>query len=143
MSNNKEHIPTGNDEGEEQEKKGTGGLLSPIGDPLGTFSIFYKLPNPCLTFSLTTTTGKGLETGLKPVGYGLGKVTEPLGNAVGGLTRGALGPLLGNDDERMEVVGGNNVDSYNKPERIAGKEQTGQNPLGLDETGRWGFREEK
>lgn len=70
-------------------------------------------------------------------------MTEPLGNAVGGgLTRGAVGPLLGNKEERMEVVGGNNKDSYEKPEKIAGKEQTGQNPLGLDETGRWGFRDE-
>ena len=72
----------------------------------------------------------------------LGYVTEPLGNAAGGLTRGAIGPLLGNKEERMEVVGGDNKDSYNRPEKIAGKEQTGDNPLGLDQTGRWGFRDE-
>lgn len=69
-------------------------------------------------------------------------MTQPLGNAVGGATRGAIGPLLGEKDERMEVIGGNNKDSYNKPEKIAGKEQTGDNPLGLDQTGRWGFRDE-
>jgi hypothetical protein len=142
MSNNTEHIPTGHEEGE-PEKKGTGGLLSPIGDPLGTFSIPLDFLSLCLTYSLTNNPGKGLETGLKPVGAGLGKITEPLGNALGGATRGALGPLLGNDDERMEIVGGNNKDSYNKPEKIAGKEQTGENPLGLDQTGRWGFRDEK
>ncbi|PVH97065.1 hypothetical protein DM02DRAFT_616749 [Periconia macrospinosa] len=121
MSNNKEHIPTTNEENQEEENKGTGGLLSPIGDPLG----------------------KALNTGLRPIGAPLEKVTGPLGNAIGGTTRGALGPLLGDKDERMEVVGGNNKDSYeSKPEKIAGKEQTGQNPLGLDQTGRWGFRDE-
>jgi hypothetical protein len=37
-----------------------------------------------------------------------------------------------------------NKDSYeSKPESIAGKEQTGDNPLGLDQTGRWGFSDEK
>jgi hypothetical protein len=36
MSNNKdqEHIPTTNEE-QKEEKTGTGGLLSPIGDPIG------------------------------------------------------------------------------------------------------------
>tara|TARA_R110002003_G_scaffold244_4_gene17432 strand:+ start:18829 stop:19041 length:213 start_codon:yes stop_codon:yes gene_type:complete len=46
---------------------------------------------------------------------------------------------MGSEDERMEVVGGKNKDSYGGPEKIAGKEQTGDNPLGLDQTGRWGF----
>lgn len=67
------------------------------------------------------------------------KITGPLGDALGGTTRGALGPLLGKEEERSELLGGKNVDSYSKPEKIAGKEQTGQNPLGLDQTGRWGF----
>jgi hypothetical protein len=40
------------------------------------------------------------------------------------------------------VLGGKNKDSYNKPEKIAGKEQTGDNPLGLDQTGRWGFEDD-
>jgi hypothetical protein len=42
----------------------------------------------------------------------------------------------------MEVVGGKNKDSYGGPEKIGGKEQTGSNPLGLDQSGRWGFEEE-
>ncbi|KAF2657668.1 hypothetical protein K491DRAFT_594624, partial [Lophiostoma macrostomum CBS 122681] len=125
MSDNKEteHIPTtqNKDEGEEEQQKGSGGLLAPLGDPLG----------------------KALNTGLRPIGAPLEKVTGPLGNAVGGSTRGALGPLLGEEQERSEVLGGKNKDSYeSKPEKIAGKEQTGDNPLGLDQTGRWGFREE-
>ncbi|KAF2469851.1 uncharacterized protein BDR25DRAFT_304255 [Lindgomyces ingoldianus] len=118
MSNNKDHIPQQKPD-EEEEQKGTGGLLSGIGDPLG----------------------KGLNTVLRPIGAPLEKVTQPLGNALGGATRGALGPLMGEKEERMEIVGGNNKDSYNKPEKIAGKEQTGQNPLGLDQTGRWGFQD--
>lgn len=53
-----------------------------------------------------------------------------------------LGPLLGTEDERMEVVGGKNKDSYDSgPDKIAGKEQTGDNPLGLDQSGKWGFEE--
>jgi hypothetical protein len=50
--------------------------------------------------------------------------------------------LLGNEEERMEIVGGKNKDSYGGPEKIGGKEQTGENPLGLDQSGRWGFEEE-
>ncbi|KAF2247132.1 hypothetical protein BU26DRAFT_342652 [Trematosphaeria pertusa] len=122
MSNdNKDHIPTTNEDEQQEENKGSGGLLAPLGDPVG----------------------KVLNTGLRPLGAPLEKVTQPLGNAIGGTTRGALGPLLGEKDERMEVIGGNNKDSYeHKPEKIAGKEQTGDNPLGLDQTGRWGFRDE-
>lgn len=69
-------------------------------------------------------------------------MTGPLGNALGGTTRGVLGPLLGNEDERMEIVGGKNKDSYEGKESLGGKEQTGDNPLGLDQSGRWGFEEE-
>ena len=84
-----------------------------------------------------------MNKGLRPVGAPLEKVTQPLGNAVGGGTRGALGPLLGEKQERSELIGGYNKDSYeHKPEKIAGKEQTGDNPLGLDQTGRWGFQDE-
>lgn len=50
---------------------------------------------------------------------------------------------MGHDEERSELLGGKNEDSYSKPEKIAGKEQTGENPLGLDQTGRWGFEDEK
>ena len=49
---------------------------------------------------------------------------------------------MGHEEEKSEYLGGKNVDSYGKPEKIAGKEQTGQNPLGLDQTGRWGFEGE-
>jgi hypothetical protein len=50
---------------------------------------------------------------------------------------------VGEDHERSELLGGQNKDSYkHKPEKIAGKEQTGDNPLGLDNTGRWGFRDD-
>lgn len=50
---------------------------------------------------------------------------------------------MGSEEEKSEVLGGKNVDSYDKPEKIGGKEQTGENPLGLDQTGRWGFEDEK
>ena len=114
------HIPTG-EENQEEEKSGSGGLLSSIGDPAG----------------------KVLGTALRPIGAPLEKgVTGPLGNALGGTTRGALAPLMGSKEQRSEVLGGDNKDSYNKPEKIAGKEQTGDNPLGLDQSGRWGFQEE-
>jgi hypothetical protein len=100
-------------------------------------------PSSRTLLPLTSHSGKALNTGLRPIGAPLEKVTGPLGNAVGGTTRGALGPLLGEKEERSEVLGGNNKDSYeSKPEKIAGKEQTGDNPLGLDQTGRWGFRDE-
>lgn len=104
---------------------------------------FHPPHDNALSTPLTPFTGKGLESGLRPVGAGLEKITGPLGNAVGGITRPALGPLMGNKDEKMEIVGGENKDSYRtKDEKIAGKEQTGENPLGLDQTGRWGFQDE-
>ncbi|KAF2749871.1 hypothetical protein M011DRAFT_280515 [Sporormia fimetaria CBS 119925] len=129
MSKNEEkeqqqHLPNpaqdeSKDNGEE-EQQGTGGLLSGIGDPLA------------------------LGKGLRPIGKPVEKVvSEPLGKGLGGTTRGALGPLVGQQHERSEVLGGDNKDSYeHRPEKIAGKEQTGDNPLGLDNTGRWGFRDE-
>jgi hypothetical protein len=70
-------------------------------------------------------------------------VTGPLGNALGNVTRGTLGPLMGEEHEKAEILGGQNKDSYEAtPEKIGGKEQTGENPLGLDQTGRWGFEED-
>ena len=46
--------------------------------------------------------------------------------------------------EKSELLVGDNKDSYeSKPESIAGKEQTGENPLGLDQTGRWGFADDE
>ncbi|KAJ5047046.1 hypothetical protein J3E74DRAFT_179715, partial [Bipolaris maydis] len=54
-----------------------------------------------------------LNTALRPVGAPLEKfVTGPLGEGLGGTTRGALGPLMGHEDERSELLGGKNVDSY-------------------------------
>ncbi|CAO2652354.1 Nn.00g006370.m01.CDS01 [Neocucurbitaria sp. VM-36] len=114
------HIPT--ESKEEEKDEGSGGLLSFVGDPAG----------------------KVLGTALRPLGAPLEKgVTGPLGEAVGGTTRSALGPLMGTEDQKSELLGGKNKDSYeSKPEKIAGKEQTGDNPLGLDQTGRWGFQDE-
>ncbi|CAN9108547.1 unnamed protein product [Alternaria alternata] len=118
-----QHIQTEPQDDEQEQKKGSGGLLSTIGDPIGNV----------------------LGTALRPIGAPLEKgVTGPLGNALGGTTRPALGPLLGHEEERSELLGGKNKDSYEStPEKVAGKEQTGQNPLGLDQTGRWGFEDEK
>jgi hypothetical protein len=83
-----------------------------------------------------------LGTGLRPIGVGVETITKPLTNAVGGITKPVLGPIVGSKDEKMEVLGGNNKDSYeHTKESIGGKLQTGDNPLGLDQTGRWGFRE--
>ncbi len=114
-----------------------------VGDPAG-MSFPPLLPQPSLltrpTFLTIHPTGKVLGTALRPIGAPLEKgVTGPLGNAVGGTTRGALGPLMGHEEEKSEVLGGKNKDSYEKKESIGGKEQTGDNPLGLDQTGRWGF----
>ncbi|KAJ4376761.1 hypothetical protein N0V86_006878 [Didymella sp. IMI 355093] len=116
-----DHIPTTNEE--EEESKPPQGLLSKIGDPVGNV----------------------LGTALRPVGAPLEKgLTGPLGSALGGTTRPALGPLMGEKHERSELLGGDNKDSYeSKPESIAGKEQTGDNPLGLDQTGRWGFADDE
>ncbi|QDS70184.1 hypothetical protein FKW77_006401 [Venturia effusa] len=97
-----------------EEKEPEQGPLKYIGDPLG----------------------KGLGTVLSPVGAGLGKVTGPLGNAVGGITKPALGPLLGEKEEKAEVLGGDNKDSYvHGKTTLGGHLQTGENPLGLNETG--------
>ncbi|CAN9125087.1 unnamed protein product [Alternaria alternata] len=130
-----QHIQTEPQDDEQEEKKGSGGLLSTIGDPIALFS--HACPN--------MRQGNVLGTALRPIGAPLEKgVTGPLGNALGGTTRPALGPLLGHEEERSELLGGKNKDSYEStPEKIAGKEQTGQNPLGLDQTGRWGFEDEK
>lgn len=96
------------------------GLLAPLLDPIGN----------------------ALGTGLRPIGVGVETITKPLTNAVGGITKPVLGPIVGSKDEKMEVLGGNNKDSYeHTKESIGGKLQTGDNPLGLDQTGRWGFRE--
>lgn len=87
--------------------------------------------------------GKGLGTVLRPVGVGVETVTKPLANTVGGITRPALGPVTGEKEEKAEVLGGNNKDSFEHgKDSLGGRLQTGDNPLGLDQTGKWGFREE-
>ncbi|KAI8932932.1 hypothetical protein NX059_010403 [Plenodomus lindquistii] len=113
--------PKDDDEQDQDQDQGTGGLLSKIGDPAG----------------------KVLGTALRPLGAPLEKgLTGPLGNALGGTTRGALGPLMGTEEEKSELLGGKNKDSYAGEEKLGGREQTGENPLGLDQSGRWGFEEE-
>ncbi|KAF1837414.1 hypothetical protein BDW02DRAFT_518998, partial [Decorospora gaudefroyi] len=100
MSDKKEehqqqHIPTDpkNDNKQDTPNQGSGGLLSSIGDPIGAT----------------------LNTTLRPIGAPLEKaVTGPLGSALGGTTRPALGPLMGHEEERSELLGGKNVDSYGK-----------------------------
>jgi hypothetical protein len=67
----------------------------------------------------------------------------PLTNAVGGITKPALGPVAGTKEEKAEVIGGDNKDSYEHgKDSLGGQLQTGDNPLGLDQTGKFGFREE-
>lgn len=88
--------------------------------------------------------GKAVGTGLSPLGAGLGKVLQPVGNVVGGITKPALGPIAGNQEEKAEVLGGKNLDSYTHgKDSLGGRVQTADNPLGLDQTGKWGFQEEK
>lgn len=87
--------------------------------------------------------GKGLGTVLRPIGIGVETLTKPVASAVGGITRPILGPVLGQKEEKAEVLGGDNKDSYEHgKDSLAGRLQTGDNPLGLDESGKWGFREE-
>ncbi|KAF1813313.1 hypothetical protein P152DRAFT_457674 [Eremomyces bilateralis CBS 781.70] len=86
--------------------------------------------------------GAALSTTLQPLGSAVSTLTTPLTKAVGGITRPVLGPLTGEKEEKMEVLGGENRDSYKHgKESVAGRERTGKNPLGLEEG--WGFREEE
>jgi hypothetical protein len=86
--------------------------------------------------------GKGLGTVLSPVGAVVGTVTKPVTNVVGGVTKPALGPIAGEEDQKMEVLGGKNVDSYEHgKEGLGGRVQDSENPLGLDQSGKFGFRE--
>jgi len=86
--------------------------------------------------------GKGLGTVLSPVGAVVGTITKPVGNAVGGITKPVLGPVTGTQEEKAEVLGGGNKDSYEQGKQsLGGGVQSGENPLGLDQTGKWGFRE--
>jgi hypothetical protein len=79
---------------------------------------------------------------LSPVGAVVGTITKPVGSVVGSITKPALGPIAGTKDEKAEVLGGNNKDSYEHGKQsLGGQVQTGDNPLGLDQTGKWGFQE--
>jgi hypothetical protein len=138
--NDMRHIPVSSDskkkdEDEEKKFKGAfrsrrswhrpnsqnGGPLAPVLDPVG----------------------KGVETVLSPVGIVVSTITKPVTNAVGGITRPVVGPFTGNKEEKMEVLGGKNLDSYEHgKDSMGGREQTGDNPLGMDQSGKWGFREE-
>ena len=87
--------------------------------------------------------GKGLNTVLSPVGAVVGTITKPIEKGVGGITKPILGPFTGDKEEKMEVLGGKNVDSYEHgKDSMGGRVQDGENPLGLDQSGKWGFREE-
>lgn len=136
-----EHIPTQSKyEQQEEPSSGSGGLLSKLGDPAGT----SHFPPSSSQSHTHTPLGKVLGTALRPIGAPLEKgLTGPLGSALGGTTRSALGPLMGTQEEKSELLGGDNKDSYSGPEKIGGKEQTGGNPLGLDQSGRWGFEGDK
>lgn len=66
-----------------------------------------------------------------------------MGDVVGGVTKPALSPLMGTKDQRSEIVGGDNKDSYvHGKDSLGGQMQSGDNPLGLEQTGKWGFRED-
>ena len=78
------------------------GLLSPIGDPLGN----------------------GLQKGLGPVGSAVGGLTQSVTGQSTDLLRGAsqaLGITKSQEQKKKEE----------DAERIGGKEQTAENPLGL------------
>jgi hypothetical protein len=88
--------------------------------------------------------GKGLGTVLSPVGAVVSGITKPLTSVVGSVTKPALGPVVGTHEEKAEVLGGGNKDSYEHgKDSLGGRLQTGDNPLGLDQTGKFGFRDEK
>ena|ERR1700761_5173313 len=88
-------------------------------------------------------TGQGLGTVLSPLGAVVGTVTKPIVGAVGSVTHPALAPIAGTNEEKAEVLGGKNLDSYEHgKDGLGGRVQDAENPLGLDQTGKWGFREE-
>jgi len=60
---------------------------------------------------LTCHKGNALSTTLRPIGGIIERtVTGPLG-ALGGAARGAIGPVLGHKEERMEILGGENKEN--------------------------------
>jgi hypothetical protein len=122
------HIQSEPKEEEEEKNTSSGGLLSKIGDPIGMFSSLppSSPPKPCIhsrphtELRANARKGNVLGTALRPIGAPLEKgVTGPLGNALGGTTKPALGPLMGHEEEKSEYLGGKNVDSYSKPEKVS------------------------
>ncbi|PNS16607.1 hypothetical protein CAC42_4571 [Sphaceloma murrayae] len=79
------------------------GLLAPLGDPLG----------------------KALGTAVSPIGAGVGKATGPVAEGATQVSK----PIM--DKLGMEDRGEAKEQAEKKQDRIGGKEQTGQNPLGL------------
>ena len=76
-------------------------------------------------YSPRTCAGNALGTGLRPLGAALETtVTGPLGNLVGEATRGTLGPFLGNREERLEILGGED-----KENRKQGQENSGESEV--------------
>ncbi|KAF2418009.1 hypothetical protein EJ08DRAFT_654424 [Tothia fuscella] len=118
MSSSEDHIENPAAKEEPEEKRG---FLAPVLDPVG----------------------KGLGTVLSPVGMAVNKGVTPITNVVGSVTKPALGPIAGDKEEKAEPLGGNNKDSYaHGKDSLGGNLQTGDNPLGLDQTGKFGFEEE-
>ncbi|EKG17940.1 hypothetical protein MPH_04797 [Macrophomina phaseolina MS6] len=79
--------------------------------------------------------GSGLGKVLSPVGAVVGTVTQPVTGIVGGVTKPVLDPVTGEKQERSQILGGDkraeDFGSQKDKEKFGGKEQTGQNPLGL------------
>ena len=75
--------------------------------------------------------GSVLETGLKPVGYGLNTVTGPVTDIVGGVTRPTVGAGIEAGKEKVGAADQKRQEEMKLKERIGGKEETGDNPLGL------------
>lgn len=69
--------------------------------------------------------GKGLETTLSPVGKGVGQVTGPVAEGASNVSK----PLM--DKLELQDRGELKEDEEKRKEKFGGKDQTGQNPLGL------------
>jgi len=117
-----ESIEEENAKREAEEYKKNRGYLAPALDPVGNVA----------------------QKGLSPVGAVVGTIAKPVTDTVGSITKPVLGPVLGRKEDKMEVLGGDNKDSWEHgKDSLGGREQDAENPLGLDQTGKFGFREEK
>jgi hypothetical protein len=87
--------------------------------------------------------GKGLGTVLSPLGAVVGGITKPVTGVVGSITKPVLAPVAGTKDEKMEVLGGKNLDSFEHgKDSLGNRVQDAENPLGLDQSGKFGFRDD-